>query len=144
MKRKSLSNTNGFTLVEVMIALAVLSIGIVGMMLMQGSGIRGNSTANTVTTGATLVGDRIEQIFAMDYDDLSDGDNDGTGGLDDVSAATADGNDTSDPDYDVFWNVVEDMPMPYTKFIRVIVTRVERGQTRAISYNYVKAGIIDN
>lgn len=144
MNSKKTKNSEGFTLIEVMIALAVLSIGIVGMMIMQGTGVKGNATANTITTGATFASDRIEQIFAMDYDDLTDGDGDGAGGLDDATVADADGNDTSNAPYNVFWNVLEDYPMPLTKTIRVIVTRLERGQTKTVSYNYVKASIIDN
>jgi len=109
-----INNQEGFTLIEVVIALAVLSFGILSIMLMQVSGIRGNSTANTITSQSNWAADRIEQLLNTDYPNpadanyashpLSDPDGDGTDedpdedgvdndggnfGLDDVGALTA-------------------------------------------------------
>jgi len=85
---KFTSNQQGFTLIEVVIALGVLAFGILSIMLMQVSGIRGNSNANTITTQSNWAADRIEQLLNLDYPDpldagysthlLSDRDGDGT------------------------------------------------------------------
>jgi len=85
---KFTDNQQGFTLIEVVIALGVLAFGILSIMLMQVAGIRGNSTANTITTESNWAADRIEQLINLDYPDpldagyanhlLSDRDGDGT------------------------------------------------------------------
>ncbi len=144
MKNQLVHNERGFTLIEVMIAVGIFAFGITSMMIMQGSGIKGNATANTISHAAVLAASQFEKIFRMDYDDLVDTDNDGSGGLADKTAATADGSDTSDPSYNIFWNVVKDEPMPLTKTVRVYVTRQERGTDRTVSYNYIKSSVVDN
>ncbi len=120
------NNQKGFTLIEVVIALGVLSIGILALMVMQFSGIKGNATANTITSAAVLAGDRIEQIFGMDYDALDSG------------------NATSPGGYNIAWTVTEDDPMDLTKTVQITVSRLERGVTRTVTYDYIKAKIVDN
>jgi prepilin-type N-terminal cleavage/methylation domain-containing protein len=68
---------SGFTLIEVMIAIAVLVIGILSLYTMQISSIQGNSTANQLTTASNLALDQIEQILSWDASDarLNDSEN---------------------------------------------------------------------
>lgn len=96
-------NQQGFTLIEIVVALGVLSFGILSIMLMQVSGIKGNSTANTITTESNWAADRIEQLLNLDYPDpldsdyashlLSDRDFDGTGQDDDDDGIDDDNDD---------------------------------------------------
>jgi prepilin-type N-terminal cleavage/methylation domain-containing protein len=67
--KKILSNRNGFTLIEAVISLAVLSIGILAMFAMQTLGIRGNANASRISTQATWSQNEAEQIIGETYGD---------------------------------------------------------------------------
>jgi len=151
-------NEKGFSLIEVVIALAVLSIGILAMFSMQTVGIKGNVSANRVTAKSTWAADRIEQLLGLDYADaaLADTDLDGTNqdtidengldddggnfGLDDATQTTAD-NFVVSPDgqYTIFWNVAVDLPFKNNKTIRVIV--LQTGQP-TVEFDYIKDKIL--
>ena len=73
------SHQCGFTLLEVLIAVAVFTIGILSVNAMQISSIKGNSTANRISEATTWAADRMEILFGFDYDSqLVDVDDDGT------------------------------------------------------------------
>ena len=55
-------NLNGFTLLEVMIALAILMIGILATAGLQGIVIRNNTTGNIATQAVLLAQSRIDKI----------------------------------------------------------------------------------
>jgi len=67
--KQVVNNGNGFTIVEVLIAIGILSIGILGMATMQITSMRGNNTAGKLTSNSIWAINRIEQIMALDYDD---------------------------------------------------------------------------
>ena len=71
----------GFTLVELMIAVSVLAIGILGVASMQLTAIRGNQTAMELTSATTVATRALEYLMSMDYNNnwLRDQDGDGTG-----------------------------------------------------------------
>lgn len=73
-------NQFGFTLIEVMVALSVLTIGILSLHLMQLTSIKGNASANRMSTKTAYVSDRLEQILFLAYGDsiINDVDKDGT------------------------------------------------------------------
>jgi type IV pilus assembly protein PilV len=58
----------GFTLIEVMIALLILSIGLLGMAGLQIAATRSNSFSNQMTIGITLAQDRLEELRNLKYD----------------------------------------------------------------------------
>jgi len=64
-----MKNSKGFTLIEVMIALTVFAIGLLGLAGMQITGIKGNSTAQSVSAKVALGSGVIEEIMARDGDD---------------------------------------------------------------------------
>jgi type IV pilus assembly protein PilV len=64
---------NGFTLVEILIALTIFAIGILGVASMQIWGLRGNASAIRHTQAATLAADRIEQLMTVNYATLESG-----------------------------------------------------------------------
>jgi len=70
----------GFTLIEVMVALVVLTVGILSLQRMQVSAIQGNATAQRLTSGTSWAADRAERLFSLPYNDplLNDSDGDGT------------------------------------------------------------------
>jgi type IV pilus assembly protein PilV len=63
----SISIEEGFTLVEIMIALVVLSVGLVALAGLQISAIRGNAFSKRMTTAVSVANTRIEQIKNMPY-----------------------------------------------------------------------------
>ncbi len=163
---KNVTNQAGFTLIEVVIALGVLSFGILALMLMQLSGIRGNSVANTITNESNWAADRIEQTLRFDYfhAELTDTDGDGSNqdtnedgiddtaggnfGLDDIGVSTASGCTAAPADhcvregqYDIFWNVAVDHPVRNAKTLKVIVKQ-NQGKSNQVVFEYVKADVI--
>ena len=145
-------NQKGFTLIEVLIAMTVFAIGILGVAAMQLSAIKGNSFASGMTEATTLAQDKMEELIMIAYNnpDLNDIDGDGTGGLrdplpplpappiPDPVAFPADYQLTSGP-YTLYWNVAVNVPGTGVKTIGIIVTWVENGATKQVTINSVKA-----
>jgi prepilin-type N-terminal cleavage/methylation domain-containing protein len=132
-------SNQGFSLLEVVIALAIFSIGIVGLYSVQTRTIGQNYTASRITTAANWGADKVEDLLALSYQDLKDINNDGTAGLSDSTTATADGSETS-PDgvYTLLWNVAVNRPIYRTKTVRVIVTSPRAGTGNLVDIEYVK------
>ena len=120
-------------------ALAIFSIGIVGLYAVQTRTIGQNYTSSRITTASTWAAEKAEDLLALSYKDLIDKDGDGPAGLGDRTATTADGSETS-PDgvYTLFWNIAENRPMYRTKIIRVIVTSQRAGTGNLVDVEYVK------
>ena len=55
-------NNSGFTLIEVLVAMVILSIGLLGTAALITGIIRGNQVSNRVTTATTLAQDKMEDI----------------------------------------------------------------------------------
>jgi type IV pilus assembly protein PilV len=58
---------DGFTLIEVMIALVVMSIGLTALAAVQISAIRGNAFSKRMTTAVSIAEARMEQIKNGSY-----------------------------------------------------------------------------
>ena len=74
------SGEKGFTLIEVLIAMVVLTIGILTLQLMQIRSIDENSDAGGISAKSMMAASFIEDIMRLPYSDplLSDLDGDGT------------------------------------------------------------------
>jgi len=68
-KVNHLRNTDGFTLIEVMLALAILVIGIVGVFSMQLVTVKGNASAISLSRAVLESTAVVERIESLDYDD---------------------------------------------------------------------------
>src|SRR5262245_14054079 len=55
-------NNNGFTLLEVLVAMAVLTIGALGITTLTLSILRGNMFSTRITTATTLAQDKLEAL----------------------------------------------------------------------------------
>lgn len=62
-----LGNQRGFTLLEVMVALGVLAVGLLGMFEMANITIEGNSASKMRMTGVMLCQDKIEALRQAGY-----------------------------------------------------------------------------
>ena len=59
----SLTNSKGFTLLEVLIAMCLLAIAMMGLATLQSRGIRGNNLGNRTTQAIALAQDKLEQLI---------------------------------------------------------------------------------
>ncbi len=138
----------GFTLIEILIAMAIFAIGILAVGSMQISAINTNASARNSTTVVTMAKDRVEGLTARRYDDdllrvgnhpadygdftqATDGiDNDENGQIDEAGEAGQ---------VSITWNVIDDQPLPDTKSIRVTVVRTVGTNQRRASLDFIKA-----
>lgn len=124
----------GFSLIEVMIAICIISIGMLAVGKMQISGMNRNTTASHYTEYGTLAMEQIELMRAMPYDDLPEdiNDNGHTGLFDKDSTA-----DRIDPDpngdYTIYTNVASEYLEPNTTTVSVSVVWNDRGMQRNVS-----------
>jgi type IV pilus assembly protein PilV len=66
---KALKKQDGFTLIEVLVALTIFAVGLLAIAAMQTSAIRMNSTGNRITELSTLGIDRMEYLMSLPYTD---------------------------------------------------------------------------
>jgi len=87
---------SGFTILELLIAISVLVVGLLGVASMQVSGIRGNYVSSSTTMALTLAEDKMEELLALEYDDtdLQDSATGNNGDL--TTTATVDHDETID------------------------------------------------
>ena len=116
--------SRGYTLIEILIAMAIFSIGILAVGAMQINSANSNTGARIHTEEYTWVVDQIERLTALDYDD------------DDL-----DPNDFHSVDqgpYTVSWTVVDDSPVEDAKRIAVTATGAHR-RAQPITIDFIKA-----
>jgi len=119
---------DGFTLIEVLVALSIFAVGLLAVAAMQNSAILMNSSAGKLTNLSTWGMDKIEELSTLPYNDpwLE-------------TAGNPPGNDSAgnthqevSGDYTISWTVIDDNPLTSTKNITVTVTG--RGKTAVISF----------
>ena len=69
-KMQPKARQNGFTILEVMIAISILAIGLLAVFSSQNMAIQGNNRASHLTEGMTLAQDKMEELLALPYHDL--------------------------------------------------------------------------
>jgi prepilin-type N-terminal cleavage/methylation domain-containing protein len=139
---------SGFTLVEVLIALAILVIGLLGTLTLGITSINQNAYTRHLAQATTLAEEELENLLSLPYthSSLTDTDGDGADGLDDADSTTADhsfsGNPVDDRFY-IYWNVAEDRAgttVAYgVKTIVVIVRWREGGNWHTFKVSSIKA-----
>ncbi|MBU1419951.1 MAG: prepilin-type N-terminal cleavage/methylation domain-containing protein [Proteobacteria bacterium] len=169
MKSK-LDTTTGFTLLEVMIAVVVLSIGVIAVYAMQMTSITGNAAANQLTASTNTAAIIVEEIVNMPYNSANydfDIDTDGDGIIDTDLATFTDGlgsnnnqaglNDITDPgagttsdyttaittnggNFTLDINVARNYPDNGMDTIRVII-RNNTGFGNRVSFSTIKSSI---
>lgn len=67
MLADSRPETEGFTLVEVLIAVLLLGIGMLSMATLAGTVINGNAFSRKMTTASTLAEDKLEEVQGLGF-----------------------------------------------------------------------------
>ena len=65
---KGMSGSKGFTLIEVLVAMAIFSIGILAVASMQLAATKGSSSARLSSEAAVLAQSQMESLVALKYD----------------------------------------------------------------------------
>ena len=69
--RIRMKDQNGFTLLEVLISIIILSVALLALAGLQIISIRGNSFGGTMTEAITLARDKIEDLKQDDWDNVA-------------------------------------------------------------------------
>ncbi|MGR0480904.1 MAG: type IV pilus modification PilV family protein [Candidatus Electronema sp. V4] len=156
---------HGFTLIETLIAMAIFTIGILGLFGMQTSAIKNNLTANRITIGSTWAMNQVEQLLGLDYTDPKLSLTGLCSSLSKWNNLPAD-NKIADPSgsgippkYTVYWAVANDCTLTdidkadtekneqKPKHLRITVTvdrRGSGGEQEVAIFNYIKQNAKDS
>ena len=66
-----LHNAKGFLMIEVILAIAILAVGLFAVMSLATIVIKGNAHSKMVTTATTLAQDKMEYFKGIGYDNIS-------------------------------------------------------------------------
>ena len=69
-----LRDNKGFTLIEIMIAIFILVVALLGLISVTVMVIKGNSFSKTMTTATTLAKDKMEEMKNLGYSGTSSSD----------------------------------------------------------------------
>ncbi|MGD9824793.1 type IV pilus modification protein PilV [Desulfobacter sp.] len=141
MNKQQSHNDAGFSLIEVLVALMIFSVGILGVSMMQLWAIRGNSSANRLTEATVFGSDQIEQMLSWDYnDDRLKSTNNNTYTLSDGSGTIADGDQADSDNFcHAYWQITDNTPVTDSKTIDVTVFWNLNGDLKSFSLSAVKA-----
>jgi prepilin-type N-terminal cleavage/methylation domain-containing protein len=117
------TRNQGFTLIEVLIAVTLFAFGIIAVASLQATAINGNATAKRHSEAATLAVDQIEKLKRSGYPP-----NPGN------ETVVVPGGGT----YDIAWTV-SDGAIKDTKFVDVTVDWDDAGKAKSLSFRFLKA-----
>jgi type IV pilus assembly protein PilV len=120
----TLKKEGGFTLIEVLIAITIFSVGLLAIAGMQTSAIRMNSTAGKLTNLSTWGMNKIEELSALPYSDP-------------LLDSAGNPHQERSGDYTISWTVIDNNPVTNTKNITVTVT----GQGKRADIGILKPNI---
>ncbi|MBR9981798.1 MAG: prepilin-type N-terminal cleavage/methylation domain-containing protein [Desulfatitalea sp.] len=131
------ANQPGFSLIEVMIALAVFSIVALALAAQATHTTNTNAAARRLTTAAITASNQVEHLFpyAHMYNDtrLADG----------IHTEAMDHTITTESGYTIAYEVRTNDALPRTKSVQVTVTWTEKGgMQRQTRFNYLIPEII--
>jgi prepilin-type N-terminal cleavage/methylation domain-containing protein len=127
MRTTAKDNQEGFTLIEVLIAMAIFAVGILALAGLQVTYIGGNASAQMQTEATALGAQVIEHLKSLPFDAAE---------LDSTAnphQPPAGGNGP----YDVRWTVADNTPVNNAKTIDVTVTPLNRVNGRRVNISTI-------
>ena len=121
MTNSGLRDKRGFTLIEVIIAIFILVIALVGLVSVTVMVVKGNYFSKTMTTATTLAKDKMEQLKNTSY------------------ASLAGGTDTVESIYTRTWTVTNNAPAANMATIGITVTWNWQGAARNVTLQSIVA-----
>jgi len=121
---KKFKKNQGYTLVEVLIAMAIFALGFLSLATIQIKSIRQNASAQMYTEATTMATESMERLISLPYDHLD---------LD----QNANPHSMTTGGYTVMWNVQADNPVTATKTIVMNVTGANP-YAKPITISFVK------
>ncbi len=125
----------GFSLIELLISMVVLSIGFLATVVMMSGAMGGNDNGRRLTEASTIAADHIEYLMSIAYGHVDLGA--GGGNIRNPAQPAGQPTDTLNPvlrpadystsvmkhnrQYTVYWNVVNNAGVANTKTVNVIV-----------------------
>ena len=122
----------GFTLLEVIVAISILTFGLLAVASMQMTAIRGNYNASNITEATTVAQDRLEDLMGLLYSDpLLDPGN----GLSDPAPPSPSG-------YTITYDVSGNNPIINTRLITMTVQWQDKGVQKQTVLTCVKPQVL--
>jgi len=150
-RKENHSHTQGgYTLVEVLMAMAIFLIGILAVLMMQIKAIDTNASARSITENYTWAMDKAEELLAQNYDDaqLATGEHSVAAGT--FTQATDGIDNNADGQIDetgesgqisISWSV-QGGPVDDTKWVQVtVVQRRPLAMDKVINVDFIKANM---
>jgi type IV pilus assembly protein PilV len=122
-----IKNNEGFTLLEVIFSVSILTVGILAVATMQLTAIQGNASAWSTSGASSVAMSQIEYLRNLNY--ISDP-NLSTGSAHSSSVTVGKIN------YSITWTVTADTVIPQTKSIDLIVQWKDHGN-RKLNMTYL-------
>ena len=116
-----LCREKGFTLVEVLIAVSIFSVGLLAVAMMLDTAIQYNSSARFITEATEIAHAQMEKLMSSPYDDAN------------LEEASSPYGPSPIANYNVSWSVHENVPMSAMKTISLSVTWSSRGENKSLT-----------
>ena len=125
--RKGAGSTGeeGFTLLEILFTVSMLTIGILAVASMQVASIQGNGLAGDLCVATCVATDQMEKLIQEPYDDIT-------------TAASP----VTDGVYSINWTVAEDAVFDDTKTVTLVVSWTLRGIPKRVTIQRVIPRVI--
>jgi type IV pilus assembly protein PilV len=131
-KKRRPIGEKGFTLLEVIVAISILTFGLLAVASMQMTAIRGNYNASNITEATTVAQDRLEDLMGLLYSDpLLDPGN----GMSDPAPPSPSG-------YTITYDVLNINPITNTRLIAVTVQWQDKGVQKQTVLTCVKPQVL--
>jgi type IV pilus assembly protein PilV len=133
-RNNNIKKQSGFTLVEVLVGITILTIGLLGVAKMQMSAIQGNFMSGSTSAALCLAEEKMEELMVTDFNNaaLDDSDNGNNSNLSSITTVDHEELDVTETGqvgggmYRRIWNIAahpsgtEDLPT--MRSVTVIVT----------------------
>ena len=120
------STEKGFSLVEVLIAVSIFSVGILAVALMLDTSIQYTSSARLMSEATEIAQYQMEKLMNASYRDAE---------LDEFSSPYG---PNLIANYSVSWTVQDDVPMSEMKTINLTVAWNDRGENSSLTVAAIK------